>query len=240
MFGQNEVTKAFQNKDGSLLVNDLWYTIQGEGPDAGRPAIFLRLSKCNLRCFFCDTEFEKGGLWMFEDAVERIGTMAGQTGARLLVITGGEPCLQNFVPLIECVNKMELEVSIETAGTVWLEGLQNINYIWSGYDNKIICSPKTPKIDPKLAPWVNAFKYIIRAGEVSADDGLPSYSTQVDGAPAKLYRPPEKFDRRNIFVQPMDEPGFCRLANNTLATVTSAMMYGYRLSLQMHKIVGVP
>lgn len=53
MFGKNEVTSPFPQSDGSLIVNSLFHTLQGEGPDAGLPSIFLRLSKCNLRCHFC-------------------------------------------------------------------------------------------------------------------------------------------------------------------------------------------
>ncbi|HEY6020017.1 MAG TPA: 7-carboxy-7-deazaguanine synthase QueE, partial [Candidatus Paceibacterota bacterium] len=59
MFGQNPVSPIRHDKE-SFLVKDIFYTIQGEGPYAGRPAVFVRLGGCNLRCAFCDTDFSNG------------------------------------------------------------------------------------------------------------------------------------------------------------------------------------
>jgi organic radical activating enzyme len=107
---------------------------------------------------------------------------------RLLVITGGEPLLQNIVPLCrlwlhEDINRM---VQIETAGTVWIEGLER--YISDGRMT-LVCSPKTGKVHPQIQEFCYDWKYLIQEGQVDPDDGLPNMSTQVPGKKLKLFRP---------------------------------------------------
>lgn len=236
MFGNNAVTSPFPKVDGSLLVNELWPTIQGEGPDAGTPAIFVRLAKCNLRCHFCDTEFETG-VWM--DVVElasRISSLAGDA-IKLVVLTGGEPLLQNIAPLVATLNTRGMCVSVETAGTVFCPGIEYLFGPFSMENNLIVCSPKTPKLNEDLIPLIGAYKYII--GEFpSEEDGLPVLSTQIENEKSPVYRP-GKDSVVPIFVQPMDVGE--KAANEALIenTVDIAMKYGYRISLQTHKILGL-
>lgn len=238
MHGTNEITKEFTNRD-KLLVNSIWPTIQGEGPDAGRVSVFVRLAKCNLKCFFCDTEFDTGE-WMEHNAViDRVNEVAQICKAKLVVVTGGEPLLQNIVPLIVGCNDKDLAVAIETAGTVYFKGL--ISHFtggskrWNG--NMIVCSPKTGSLNKELMPLIGAFKYIIRAGETSDLDGLPVYSTQTEGQPKLLYRPPES---ACVYIQPMDEGDPIKNNANLHAAALICMRWGYRLSVQVHKIVGMP
>jgi organic radical activating enzyme len=235
MFGKNEVTKPFRDPEGRLLVNELFYTIQGEGPDAGRPAIFLRLSKCNLRCHFCDTEFETGTPRTAQDVASSIKFIANNMNCKLLVITGGEPLLQNIAPIVHRTNLLGLDVSIETAGTTW----------WSMFDqlfekpiNKIIVSPKTPMIDRKILPYVRAWKYIVAEGSTADDDGLPIESTQIKGDAARVYRPTRHV--APIYVQPMDEQDPVRNQRNVEHAAQVCLRFGYRLSVQMHKLARVP
>lgn len=237
MFGKNEVTSPFPRVSGILLVHDWWKTIQGEGPDAGIPAIFVRLAKCNLRCHFCDTEFEKGGWWGPIDLLDRVVTLAGDK-IKLVVITGGEPLLQNIVPFVSACNSAGLRVSVETAGTVMCDGIEYFFNLTNRWSNLIVCSPKTPKLNEELIPLIGAFKYILGT-ELNADDGLPMLSTQMPGKVDPVYRP-EKGSRVPIFVQPMDIQDV--LANDEIQKHTAqiAMEHGYRLSLQTHKIVGLP
>ena len=73
-----------------LVVNEIFYSLQGEGARAGRPSIFIRLSKCNLRCSFCDTEFDSGEEMTLQEMLNEIK----KYGCKWIVWTGGEPTLQ--------------------------------------------------------------------------------------------------------------------------------------------------
>jgi len=242
MYGKNEVSSPDQQSDGSLNVNSWFYTIQGEGPDGGTPAVFLRLAKCNLRCWFCDTEFEKGSRVDAKTLALEIILECKRWHCTLVVITGGEPLLQNIIPLVEVLNKANIQVSVETAGTVWLEGIQDYfapTRDWKG--NLIVVSPKTPKLCDKLMPYIGALKYVVRAGEMDHEDGLPIMSTQLPGEPARIYRPSLILKTTiPIYLQPCDEQSIVENTENKAAAAKACMKFGYRLSLQMHKIVGVP
>lgn len=131
MFGHNAITgqKFFRESpeaaDGKLLVTSIFATIQGEGPCAGEPALFVRLAKCQLACSFCDTYFDTGD-WMTPDEV--LERMMLSTGLRVLgdasgglfdlaVITGGEPTLQpGLGELCERLMGEGLRVQIESNG----------------------------------------------------------------------------------------------------------------------------
>lgn len=247
MFGKNEVTKSFRDPTGKLLVSEIFYTIQGEGPDAGTPAVFLRLAKCNLRCYFCDTEFEKGDPMTARMAFDRIRELSGKLSqCSLVVITGGEPLLQNIVPLVELVTKAAMRVSVETAGTVYYTDLYH-HFNLGGDDrarvqrNKIICSPKTRGISKGIASITYAWKYIVRVGGVADDDGLPIESTQTPGEQHRIYRPPYPgYFTPRVYLQPMDEQDPEKSQANARLAAELCMKHGYHLSLQMHKIVGLP
>jgi len=245
MFGRNEVTAPFQKEDGSLLVNDIWYTIQGEGPDQGRPAVFLRLSKCHLQCVFCDTEFETGKQMTLVDVIDRILQIPERPEAcKLLVITGGEPLLQNFLPLVDALNSIGWTISVETAGAMWLEGLaDHFAPDRSIRGNLIVCSPKTRKCHPKLVELIGAYKYVVSFDNRHFEDGLPVGSTQwsKDGLRShldKIFRRPIN-SNVPIFVQPMDEQDPTQNDINLKVVTKIALEHGYRLGYQLHKLVGV-
>jgi len=101
----------------SLLVSEIFHSIQGESLDAGRPCTFVRLTGCNLRCTYCDTTYAYGqGEEMdFRAILERIGTF----GCSLIGITGGEPLLQEETPLlIQRLLDTGREVLVETNGSL--------------------------------------------------------------------------------------------------------------------------
>ena len=239
MLGQNAVADVDQHEDGSLNVNSLFYTIQGEGPDAGRPAVFLRLAKCNLRCWFCDTEFEEGGRHWVDTVRTNVMLLCKMHGCDLVVITGGEPLLQNIVPLIEQLNREHIDVSIETAGTVYLPGMEKV--FNTRHNNLVVCSPKTPKLNEEFRRFVGAFKYVVRAGEIDTTDGLPIMSTQIKGESARLYRP-SVIERGTIpiYLSPCDEGDPIANMENLKAAARSCMKHGFRLTVQIHKMVGLP
>lgn len=261
MFGKNPIRPIEILQDGqTLAVQELFYTLQGEGPYSGRPAVFIRLAGCNLACTFCDTEFESNiDNRMSLPAI--VNAVRQQPIHDFVVLTGGEPLRQNIVPLIELLvqNGVKL-VQIETAGTLWVDGLEDL--IESGV-TELVVSPKTPGLNPRITKWARHYKYIIEAGRVSADDGLPMYGTQQANTNIRqeLFRP---FSDRvlshfislglpppTIWVSPCDahdgpvsdEAPPTRSTPNQLnirEAVRSAMTYGYRLSLQTHKIVNLP
>jgi 7-carboxy-7-deazaguanine synthase len=235
MHGKNEVASRMHDEKGNLLVNEIFYTIQGEGPDAGCPAVFVRLAKCNLRCYFCDTEFDIGKPMTMPDVCSVIQKLTADNNCRLVVITGGEPLLQNIVPLTVMLNKNGIGVSVETAGTVYYPELWSV--FGANTKNQIVCSPKTPQIAKGLSPIVAAWKYIIKKGETDPNDGLPVMSTQIEGERSRIYRGDPSAP---IYVQPMDENDPIAPEENVLWARDIAMRHGYRLSLQIHKLIGVP
>lgn len=138
MFGQNQIVgqRHFTDSDAGhdrLLVTSIFYTLQGEGPFAGKPAIFVRLAKCNLACSFCDTYFGQGD-WMTFDQIdvkinERVwrhfanakhhSVPMWASGKRdmVLVITGGEPMLQkNIGPFLDHMSRQFEHTQIESNG----------------------------------------------------------------------------------------------------------------------------
>jgi organic radical activating enzyme len=202
----------------------------------------MRLAKCNLRCHFCDTEFETGHLYPANAVIADIHKLSSQHSCNFVVITGGEPLLQNIVPLVKALNGWGIYVSVETAGTVFCEGLQEVfasERTWRG--NMIVCSPKTPKLNDKLRPLIGAFKYVVRANEMHPEDGLPIMSTQLPGEEARIYRP-SMIERCTIpiYLQPCDEGDPIKNDANVKAAAAACMKHGYRLSIQSHKIAGLP
>lgn len=129
----------------TYAVKEIFYTLQGEGANAGRPAVFCRFAGCNLWsgreedraeavCRFCDTDFvgtdgENGG--KFKDAEALVATIAGLwpegEAHRFVVCTGGEPMLQLDQPLVDALHAAGFEIAIETNGS--LPVLESIDWI---------------------------------------------------------------------------------------------------------------
>lgn len=260
MYGKNDIAKARVAEQG-LRLHSAFYTIQGEGPFAGMPAIFLRFAGCNLRCWFCDTEFETpeeamyGGTYQADELAALMANLAQQHSCDLFVLTGGEPMLQPLTALFnavgDCMNSPFLVVpgstsgpiyqtfrlQIETAGTVWPASLEECDI----FDEHvvIVTSPKTKRVHAKIEQFTDAWKYIIRAGETSPDDGLPIANTHDKTKRLILYRPHPDTEKTAIFVQAMDEQGIHQARANLEAAAHVALGWGYRLSVQLHKIVGL-
>lgn len=242
MKGTNVVTKPYPQDDGSLKVHSIWYTLQGEGPDSGRPAIFVRLSHCNLRCHFCDTQFDTGAVLSLHEVFTKVRDLSQQHRCKYVVITGGEPLLQNIVPFVKELNLIGISVGVETAGTVYVKNLEKVFHPKRYYHNNIIiCSPKTPTLNADVIPLIGALKYIVRMGEVSTVDGLPIASTQIPGkGDTMIYRPCSGlWNGTPIYIQPMDEGEAVATRINMELAAKICMTYGYLLSIQTHKLAGV-
>lgn len=106
-----------------MKVNEIFYSLQGEGYHVGSAAVFVRLSGCNLHCPFCDTQHESGTEMTEEEIVEAVKAYP----ARLVVITGGEPSLQLTKSLVNALHDIDKIVAVETNGTHSLPG--NVDWI---------------------------------------------------------------------------------------------------------------
>lgn len=239
MFGQNPVAKNEGYLTGETLTvvgGAPFYTIQGEGPYAGCPAMFLRLHGCPLRCHFCDTNFSSPddprlAVSQIIDMMVAMWPVTHIQSRPLAVITGGEPLRQNLEPLITELLEMGWLVQIETAGIFWQNILDN-------EDVEVVVSPKTEEIQPRIHDVAAAFKYVIKHGEIDPNDGLPFTSTQVlGGKKHRLARP-----RLNapVYLSPMDEGEENLNALNRRTVAEMAMTFGYRAGLQLHKFMDLP
>jgi 7-carboxy-7-deazaguanine synthase (Cx14CxxC type) len=207
-------------------VKEIFYTLQGEGAQAGRPAVFCRFAGCNLWsgreedranavCTFCDTDFvgtdgEGGGKFRdaaaLADVIERTWVTGG-TENRYVVCTGGEPLLQLDAALIGALHARGFEIAIETNGT--LAAPEGIDWI---------CV--SPKAD---APLVQ-----------TRGDELKLVYPQKEAMPDRF----EALAFRHFFLQPMDGP--MREENTRAATEYCLAHPKWRLSLQTHKLIGIP
>lgn len=129
MFGLNEIVgkKYFQDAGDKLFVTSIFYTMQGEGPYRGLPALFVRLAKCNLGCSWCDAFFDDGDWMTVSEVLEQAdreiekyysGNVPQwvEEGKLVFVLTGGEPSLQNIKPLLEEAGKRYEWTQIESNG----------------------------------------------------------------------------------------------------------------------------
>ncbi len=210
----------------SYAVKEIFYTLQGEGAQAGRPAVFCRFAGCNLWsgreedraaaiCKFCDTDFfgvDGSGGGKFESAATLARAVAeawpsgSGGGKRFVVCTGGEPLLQLDPALIDALHAQGFEIAVETNGTIAApEGLD-----W-------ICM--SPKAGAELVQH--------------SGDELKLVYPQEGADPVKF----EGLDFRNFFLQPMDGP---KQQQNTELTLRYCLEHPqWRLSLQTHKLLGI-
>lgn len=206
-------------------VKEVFYTLQGEGAQTGRAAVFCRFAGCNLWsgresdrasaiCKFCDTDFADtngpgGGKFDSAEAlaasIEAKWTVPG--GRRFVVCTGGEPLLQLDEPLIATLHKRGFEIAVETNGTCPAPG---------GLD--WIC------VSPKAGSQL-----IQRSG-----DELKLVFPQAGAEPERF----TDLTFRHFFLQPMDGPD--RERNTQLALRYCMEHPQWRLSLQTHKLLGIP
>ena len=236
MHGKNKVAKRTDDPQ-SLQVREIFYTIQGEGPFSGTPAVFIRLSGCNLRCWFCDTEWDDDNdpFLSPDEIMKQIDDQIGLASRPdLVVVTGGEPMRQNLSVLVKGLQDKGHTVQVETAGTLW-QDLPGVFFV---------VSPKTPVVHPRfLSPDAQliAWKYVLRHGEIFASDGLPSTNPQPSKADAPVARPPAHIRGFQTYLQPCDEGPKERLKNdlNLNAVRESTLMYGHTATVQLHKLLDV-
>jgi 7-carboxy-7-deazaguanine synthase (Cx14CxxC type) len=206
-------------------VKEIFYTLQGEGRHAGRPAVFCRFSGCNLWsgreadragavCRFCDTDFvgtdgELGGKYDAEQLASAIDKLWPATYAKskFVVFTGGEPLLQLDAPLIASMHSRGFEIAVETNGTLPVP---------AGVD--WIC----------VSPKIGAELVVKRGNELKVV--IPQVGQKLEEYEALA------FD--HFYLQPMDGPALEQ--NTTLAIATCKQRPQWKLSLQTHKLLQIP
>lgn len=290
MFGTNTITgkSFFKNapKD-SLFVTSMFFTLQGEGPFAGQAALFIRLTKCNLDCSFCDTFFDDGD-WLTFDQIESkiyeticsywndkgepvplwampnadINTKLGPYPNIVLVMTGGEPLLQdNIGPFLERMSKVFGKTQIESNGVLDTVVPESTT---------LVCSPKCIEKDGKAIKYLKPSKTILERADclkfvMSADPESP-YHTIPDWAiewgqnsgkeiycsPMNVYNSfPQKIkllraEKGNITMAERStvdekinffEPGLLNMeaiAKNHEYVGQYCMQHGFKMNMQMH------
>lgn len=212
----------------TYTVKEIFFTLQGEGANTGRPAVFCRFAGCNLwtgreadraeaTCQFCDTDFvgvdgPGGGKFAIADdlahaVAEKWPANVSARARKLVVCTGGEPLLQMDRALVEALHAHGFEIAIETNGTQMPpEGID-----W------ICVSPKAG------APLV-----------LTSGDELKLVYPQTGGEPERY----ADLDFEQFFLQPMDGPD--RERNTELALAYCLSHPQWRLSIQTHKLLGIP
>ena len=209
----------------SYQVKEIFYTLQGEGANAGRPAVFCRFAGCNLWsgreldrsaavCQFCDTDFvgtdgTLGGKYRSAQALAlQIDTLwpAGNEANRFVVLTGGEPLLQLDAALIDALHARQFLIAVETNGT--LAAPAGIDWL--------CVSPKAG------APWVQRSGHELKVV-------WPQITLDLNAL--------EAADFSHRYLQPMDN---VLQADNTARCIALCLARPtWRLSLQTHKITGI-
>lgn len=205
-----------------LNIKEIFTSIQGEGPYAGVPAVFVRLAGCNLTCSFCDTDFTTDAKLLSEEHIVGEVSAMDQGSVDLVVVTGGEPFMQDISLLVKLLTNACFTVQIETNGTYPIP-----DEIWELAD--IVCSPKEgcvvhPDNIEKMLVW----KYVVGADTEVGDDGLPVKCSR--GLPEN-----DCF----LYLQPRDDHEEEKNRANNQRAVDLCIQHNYRLSMQMHKFLNI-
>lgn len=192
-------------------INEIFYSLQGEGFHSGTPAVFVRFSGCNLRCEFCDTQHQQGRMMSLQDVVAEVNKYPN---ASMLVLTGGEPSLfidEAFVA--ELKSATDKLIAIETNGTRALP--KNIDWV--------TFSPKNAFAGGDAEPCV-----LTRCDELKVvylGQDLVQY---------------DMIEAKHRFLQPCFSPDATLRQQYMLACVDAVMSHPHwRLSLQIHRVLGI-
>lgn len=209
----------------TYTVKEIFYTLQGEGANAGRAAVFCRFAGCNLWtgrerdrvsavCTFCDTDFvgigADGGRFgsadALADAVDSAWSPADGSGEKFVVCTGGEPLLQLDAATVSALHDRGFRVAVETNGT----------------------QPAVPGLD-----WICVSPKGASHLEITSGDELKLVYPQPNAPPAHF----ADLDFSHFYLQPMDGPA---LADNTRRAIEFCLLHPrWRLSVQTHKVAGI-
>lgn len=200
-----------------IKINDIFYTLQGEGEHSGRACWFIRLQGCNLKCPYCDTPRSKGKVGKTM-SIEQVLSLI-PTSTKRVVLTGGEPLLQASAcaELAEAFHKSETQVHLETNGTINPPG--PIPFDW------ITISPKGESISG-LIRFANELKFLV---------GIPNWEkvikTTLDQVHSKNIR---------LTLMPLDEGEILTKRNLNMALNYALKHQQFQVRAQMHKMWIIP
>ena len=193
-------------------INEIFYSLQGEGYHAGTPAVFVRFSGCNLHCHFCDTQHQEGRIMSSQEIVDEINKYPI---AQLAVLTGGEPSLFiNEAFVAELKQKTNKTIAIETNGTRPLPP----NLDW------VTFSPKTAfeggDVEPCVLTHCDELKVVYLGQDLQQYEGI---------------------EAQQRFLQPcFCENEMQRKANMKACVEAVKSHSNWRLSLQIHRVLDIP
>lgn len=203
----------------SLIINEIFHSIQGESTTAGFPCLFIRLTGCNLNCAYCDTEYAKnsGEKISIEDILKRAGEFKKTSH---ITITGGEPLLQEeSITLMKNLLQNGYEVQLETNGSISLRNVPR--------EVRKIVDVKTPSSGEENSFLIENLDYINNRDEIKfviSDTGDYNFS--------------KKFIKNNRIVCTVNfSPVFEKLSPEKLAGLILVDRLPVRLNLQLHKII---
>ena len=207
-------------------VNDIFYSLQGEGRNTGRAAIFVRFAGCNLRCPFCDTEFDSYVEMSSEEIMAKVCSFhpvptdapIPEQSLPLIVLTGGEPTLQVDEAFVDLLHSRGFEVAMESNGT--RPAPRNIDWL---------------TVSPKAEHWWQTFDEgwrqpdelkIVFAEDTNPEAFLPSPFTPHPSSP--------------LYLQPCHTGDHVRNARIVADCVDYIKRHPqWRLSRQTHKLIGI-
>lgn len=201
-----------------LNIKEIFFSIQGEGPFVGHSAVFIRLAGCNLKCHFCD-EHSARPFQQMENRkiINKIYDLISicDVPPKIIVVTGGEPFLQDFSGLVREINEENnFIVQVETNGSIF-----HVEHNYPYNKMIIVCSPKKEgKIHSLIYRHIDWYKFVIRQGDIIDNRLIP-----------------HKF----IYVQPMDEQCETKNRSNVQWVVDLCLRRNYKISLQIHKILKI-
>jgi 7-carboxy-7-deazaguanine synthase len=203
----------------TLKIAEIFASVQGEGLRLGRPAVFVRLAGCNLRCPFCDTKYaRRGGRAMTVEAVAATVARLGKSWpAGWICLTGGEPFTQPIGPLVDRFHANGFRVQVETNGTIF----QDARLDW------VTVSPKPPRygVSPEFFGLANEVKLV-----VSKELTMASVRRVRASFPAYVA----------VFLQPeSNKAGSRAKALRFLRRALSEELGDVRLGLQLHRVFGL-
>ena len=195
-----------------LPIMEMFYSIQGEGKYSGRPAVFIRLGGCDVGCHWCDVKESWNAEAHPETSITDIITYVRSTGAKFVVITGGEPGMYDLTHLTHALHDDEIEVAIETSGVYELKGA----FDWICFSPKKFKAPHASIYDT-----ANELKVIVfhNSDLKWAEEHAEKVNTE-----CKLYLQPE-WDKRDT--------------NTDLIIDYIKTNQHWNISLQTHKYIGV-
>lgn len=201
-------------QDMKLKVREIFHSIQGEGGRQGQNSVFIRLSNCNLNCWFCDTDWS----WGLDMSLKEIYDEIKNYKTEWIVWTGGEPTLQLTDEIVAHFTELGYKQAIETNGT---------NPVPDGIDY-VTCSPKVPVdiLRKNFPKGVDEFRYPIMA----IDNNIPN----IDELPIA----------NNYYLSPIfmgEKKRRYNMNDDNVKAVLNIILKEPRwiLSLQIHKLIGV-